>query len=97
MQGIGDSGQGFFNAILFVAFTPSVRKQFFSCACFKCRRQNKFDPKEKSMYSTHETQHLFTKAKSISFNRKYSSVPQEEMVHSSYQNKTISLTSDDTP
>lgn len=28
VQGIGDSGQGFVNALLFCVFTPKVRKQF---------------------------------------------------------------------
>lgn len=31
LQGIGDSGQGFANAVLFVLFTPKVRRYFISC------------------------------------------------------------------
>ncbi len=31
LQGIGDSGQGFANAILFVLFTPKVRRYFLHC------------------------------------------------------------------
>ncbi len=99
IQGIGDSGQGFFNAILFVAFTRSVRKQLFGCACLKSRRKNVI-PEEKYMQSRHETQPLFTKTRPLSSSsRKYSSVPHEEMIHSSYQDKTIStcsVNSDDT-
>lgn len=40
MQGIGDSGQGFANAILFVLFTPRVRRYFFRLCigCEPCRR-----------------------------------------------------------
>ena len=37
MQGIGDSGQGFVNAILFVFFSRKVRMGFWRCLC--CRRQ----------------------------------------------------------
>ena len=39
-QGIGDSGQGFANAILFALFTPKVRRYFLHqvfCLCL-CRR-----------------------------------------------------------
>ena len=31
MQGIGDSGQGFANGLLFVVFAGEVRKKLFSC------------------------------------------------------------------
>lgn len=37
LQGIGDSGQGAANAILFVLFTKKVRDQFLCC----CRRNKK--------------------------------------------------------
>jgi len=37
MQGIGDSGQGFTNAILFILFTKNVRKAFLNFICCKCR------------------------------------------------------------
>ena len=36
LQGIGDSGQGFANAILFVLFTPKVRRYFLR-KIFFCR------------------------------------------------------------
>lgn len=39
LQGIGDSGQGFVNSLLFCVFTPKVRKQFLllliNFRCFK--------------------------------------------------------------
>lgn len=34
-QGIGDSGQGFTNAILFILFTKSVRNSFLRLVCCK--------------------------------------------------------------
>lgn len=37
-QGIGDSGQGFTNAILFILFTKNARDSFISCICCKCRK-----------------------------------------------------------
>ena len=37
-QGIGDSGQGLANAILFVLFTPKVRRYFFIRPCVLCCR-----------------------------------------------------------
>ena len=42
-QGIGDSGQGFANAILFVLFTPKVRRYFLRllfCHCLWHKSQN---------------------------------------------------------
>ena len=33
MQGIGDSSQGFANAILFVIFTKNIRDSFIKCLC----------------------------------------------------------------
>ena len=38
-QGIGDSAQGFANAVLFVCFTKAVRDAFLrSIACKSCRK-----------------------------------------------------------
>ena len=37
-QGIGDSGQGFTNAILFIFFTKNVRRSFVRFLCCKCRQ-----------------------------------------------------------
>ena len=43
MQGIGDSSQGFANAILFIIFTKNIRESFFEC--FRCRMgQDNEDP-----------------------------------------------------
>ena len=36
IQGIGDSGQGFANAILFIAFTKKIRNSFTRCV--KCKK-----------------------------------------------------------
>ena len=36
MQDIGDSGQGFANAILFIAFTKTVRNSFIRCV--QCKK-----------------------------------------------------------
>ena len=38
-QGIGDSAQGFTNAILFVCFTKAVRDAFKRVLCLRCKRQ----------------------------------------------------------
>ena len=38
MQGIGDSGQGFANAILFVIFSKNVRQSFLQCVT--CKRES---------------------------------------------------------
>lgn len=49
---VGDSGQGFFNAILFVAFTHSVRKRLFASLCLKLLKKEKIiKAEENSMYS----------------------------------------------
>ena len=42
MQGIGDSGQGLANAILFILFSRKVRSSFWRC--LHCRRQEVYIP-----------------------------------------------------
>ena len=39
-KGIGDSAQGFTNAILFVCFTKTVRDAFRRVFCLRCKRKN---------------------------------------------------------
>ena len=41
MQGIGDSSQGFANAIIFVIFTKNIRDSFIKCICCGKRANNK--------------------------------------------------------
>ena len=54
LQGIGDSGQGFANAILFVLFTPKVRRYFlrklFCCRSSKNRSSINNRGKSKVFY-----------------------------------------------
>ena len=57
LQGIGDSGQGFANAILFVLFTPKVRRYFLRlllCHCLwkKSRNQINIQNTAKIYYGT---------------------------------------------
>ena len=40
LQGIGDSSQGFANAILFVIFTKTIRDSFLKCICCGKRDNN---------------------------------------------------------
>lgn len=40
LQGIGDSGQGFVNAILFIAFTKQARNSLKRLLCCKCFRNH---------------------------------------------------------
>jgi hypothetical protein len=40
LQGIGDSSQGFANAILFVIFTKNIRDSFIKCLCYTCRKRS---------------------------------------------------------
>ena len=54
IQGFGDSGQGFVNAILFVAFTHSVRKRLLKCckpATLRQRLKRTIQREEESLYS----------------------------------------------
>ena len=53
MQGMGDSGQGFANAIIFVIFTKNIRDSFFKCICCG-KRDEKFNNIDKN----HEGQSL---------------------------------------
>ena len=40
-QGIGDSGQGAVNAVIFVMFTRSVRQRILTICCWFCRRKQR--------------------------------------------------------
>ena len=40
VQGIGDSSQGFANAIIFVIFTKNIRDSFIKCICCGKRGKN---------------------------------------------------------
>lgn len=44
LQGIGDSGQGFANAVLFVLFTPKVRRYFMHCCKSSARCCQRGEP-----------------------------------------------------
>jgi len=44
LQGFGDSGQGFVNAILFVVFTKNVRDSFIRCIC--CKKAEEVYPED---------------------------------------------------
>lgn len=58
LSGIGDSGQGFANAILFVVFTKNVRKSFYKWIC--CKRGESEDSQQlPEMPSTPETQRAY--------------------------------------
>ena len=52
MQGIGDSSQGFANAILFVIFTKSIREGFIQrCICRKKKADGVYEDIEKEANS----------------------------------------------
>ena len=51
MQGIGDSSQGFANAILFVIFTKNIRDSFLKCIC--CGKRDNLDANYKGQIQEH--------------------------------------------
>ena len=55
LQGIGDSGQGFANAVLFILFTRSVRTSFMSCiVCCRKQKDNSDDNPRRSQPGTQD-------------------------------------------
>lgn len=56
MQGIGDSGQGIANAILFVLFTKRVRERFMCCWRYcRCYREKDKDVHQETTGLLNET------------------------------------------
>ena len=56
MQGIGDSSQGFANAIIFVIFTKNIRDSFIKCIC--CKRRNNIVEVEGQIQAYSDQSHL---------------------------------------
>ena len=61
LQGIGDSSQGFANAIIFVIFTKNIRDSFIKCVCCGKRAlENNTDTNREGQIQDYscETSHL---------------------------------------
>ena len=75
MQGIGDSGQGFFNAILFVIFSKNVRESFKRC--LRCDKSKQLEQlKDESVEASFDSSRMLEP--SASSTQRYSSVDDDK-------------------
>ena len=96
---MGDSGQGFINAILFVAFTHSVRKRLLACICCKWWKVRKQQLKEVNSVDIKSKSRIFKSSDPIAYeSKRYSTLPQgEEVVNSASETQSFSPISDYSP
>ena len=100
---MGDSGQGFINAILFVVFTSNVRKRLLlqlSCVCckwWKLKKHGRHDDKHSVQHAKSNSRFSFKSSDPIGYeSNRYSTLPQEEVMNSVTSEENLKGQSDST-